>query len=410
MLRILIMDDKDEKILPIKKVFTQECGIELECIDVAKSLNEGRSYLFKKQYDILLLDLVMPVNEGEQVDATNNYSFIDEFDKVGRLKKPIYIIALSAYEDAITVNAQNYEKRLWKLIHFDLKKEDWKEVLKNAVNAIDSTKTQLQLAIKEETTFDYGVLCALPEEFGQMLKAFGKDKWEGFTIEGLEFSLYKMQLRTVKGNTLRIVSLCCNEPGMQSASVLSSFLISKFELKALFMTGFCAGIKDRGIELGDLFIAESEYDYGSGKLAKNQDGFSFVKPDPKVIPCDYTLKTKINDYLRSDVDVSMFSALKDNNLAFGKNVPSIHFAPGACGSYVIASDDFMSGLLVTNRKMSGLEMEGYGLYVAGHILNKPCLLVKGIADLGDSTKDDKFHTIGSFMSAWFVCNFLRNSY
>ena len=117
MLRILIMDDKDEKILPIKKVFTQECGIELECIDVAKSLNEGRSYLFKKQYDILLLDLVMPVNEGEQVDATNNYSFIDEFDKVGRLKKTIYIIALSAYEDAITANAQNYEKKLWKLTH-----------------------------------------------------------------------------------------------------------------------------------------------------------------------------------------------------------------------------------------------------------------------------------------------------
>lgn len=86
MLRILIMDDKDEKILPIKKVFTQECGIESESIDVAKSLNEGRRYLFKKQYDILLLDLVMPVNEGEQVDATNNYSFIDEFDKVGRLK------------------------------------------------------------------------------------------------------------------------------------------------------------------------------------------------------------------------------------------------------------------------------------------------------------------------------------
>ena len=39
-------------------------------------------------------------------------------------------------------------------------------------------------------------------------------------------------------------------------------------IEALFMTGICAGFKkasDDLIDFGDIFIAESEYDYGSGK-------------------------------------------------------------------------------------------------------------------------------------------------
>lgn len=60
-----------------------------------------------------------------------------------------------------------------------------------------------------------------------------------------------------------------------------------------------------------------------------------------------------------------------------------------------------------NRSLQGLDMEGYGLYLAGHMLNKNCVLVKGIADFGDREKDDKYHKVCSYASAYFVAQYIK---
>lgn len=88
--------------------------------------------------------------------------------------------------------------------------------------------------------------------------------------------------------------------------------------------------------------------------------------------------------------------------------PSIHVGPGACGSYVVGDEDFMKQLVKEdNRNLKGLDMEGYGLYLAGHMLKKNCVLVKGIADFGDSKKGDKYHQVCSYASAWFVMRYIK---
>lgn len=47
--------------------------------------------------------------------------------------------------------------------------------------------------------------------------------------------------------------------------------------------------------------------------------------------------------------------------------------------------------------------------MAGHILRKERLMIKGIADFADGNKDDKYHRLGSFASAWFLKNFIMYS-
>ena len=69
-----------------------------------------------------------------------------------------------------------------------------------------------------------------------------------------------------------------------------------------------------------------------------------------------------------------------------------------------------------DRNLSGLEMEGYGLYEAVHKYNginyednRPkvqVLLIKGVSDVGDPEKDDQFHKYGKQISAAFVYKFL----
>lgn len=406
------MDDTPEKTAKIKSVLKERCLLKDEEIDWAGSINSGRRKLASTVYDLLILDLVMPINDGDEVEAEgNSENFIDELSRVGRLHKPVYIIALTQYEEKVEKHKQSYAKKLWKLIHYDLKETDWEDVLQEAVDTIVATKEQLQTSMEDERHFHVGVLCALPEEFEQMKLAFG-DQWSSLPLSGMPYQLYATQIRTEYGHTIKIIACCNNVPGMQASSITASFLLSRFDLGTLFMTGFCAGFKKKGksdVHLGDLFIADSEYDYGSGKLIKKENE-QVVMPEPKQMPCSYDVLGKLNDFITEQVAASkVFAELKRVGLLVeGMEMPNIHIGPGACGSYVVSDETFMEQLVKDdNRNLKGLDMEGYGLYLAGHMLNKNCVLIKGIADFGGEDKDDKYHKVCSYASAWFVQHFIK---
>ncbi len=406
------MDDTPEKTAKIKSVLMERCLLKEEEIDWAGSINIGRRKLAATVYDLLILDLVMPINDGDEVEAEgNSENFIDELSRVGRLHKPVYIIALTQYKKKVEKHKQSYGKKLWKLIHYDIKETDWEDVLQEAVDTIVVTKDQLLKSIEEERHYGVGILCALPVEFEQMKLAFG-DQWRSVPNEGLPYQLYAMQMRTELGHTIKVIACCNNVPGMQAAAITASFLLSRFDLGTLFMTGFCAGFKKKDksdVNLGDIFIAESEYDYGSGKLVKKADGQE-VMPEPRQMPFSYDILGKLNDFITEQVAASkVFAELKRADLLVDDmKVPSIHVGPGACGSYVVSDETFMEQLVKDdNRKLKGLDMEGYGLYLAGHMLNKTCVLIKGIADFGGVDKDDKFHKVCSYASAWFVHHFIK---
>lgn len=412
MIKILIMDDNTDKINRIISVLTGMCMVSANNIDIARSLNSGRKKLSENFYDLLLLDLVLPVDDDEPIEPGKSENFIDELSRIGRFKKPVYVIGLSQFEDKVVANTVKYENKLWKLIHYNLQKDDWEQILQNAVEAILSTKEQLLTSILNKNKYDIGIVCALSEEFEQMKKASGLE-WKKVNVKGISNDFFAANLRTEVGHTLKIIAGRNNMPGMQAASVMASCMFSLFNIESLFMTGICAGFKKEGedsIDFGDIFIAESEYDYGSGKLCESDDG-SYFKKNPKMIECDFDLKGKINTFIEEKHPENLIlRALGKENLDLMKKIPSIHFKPGACGSYVVANKGFMNDLLKENQKLRGLDMEGYGLYMTSHILGKKCLMIKSISDFADSNKGDTYHKICSYSSAWFLFEFLKYTY
>lgn len=412
MIKILIMDDNADKINRIISVLTGMCMVSANNIDIARSLNSGRKKLSENFYDLLLLDLVLPVDDDEPIEPGKSENFIDELSRIGRFKKPVYVIGLSQYEDKVVANTVKYENKLWKLIHYNLQKDDWEQILQNAVEAILSTKEQLLTSLLNRNKYDIGIVCALSEEFEQMKKA-SRLEWKKVNVKGISNDFFAANLRTEVGHTLKIIAARNNMPGMQAASVMASCMFSLFNIESLFMTGICAGFKKEGedsIDFGDIFIAESEYDYGSGKLCESEDG-SYFKKNPKMIECDFDLKGKINTFIEEKHPENLISrALGKENLDLMKKVPSIHFKPGACGSYVVANKGFMKDLLKENQKLRGLDMEGYGLYMTSHILGKKCLMIKSISDFADSNKGDTYHKMCSYSSAWFLFEFLKYTY
>ncbi len=412
MINILIMDDSVEKITRIRKVLVDRCFVDAEDIDEAHSVNSGRSKLSSNFYDLLVLDLVLPVADGEEIEPGKSEKFIDELHRISRLKKPIYVIGLSQYEERVEANMSHFEDKLWKLIHYNLKKDDWEQLLQNAVESILSTKEQLSKTIEGKNKYDIGIICALSEEFEQMKVAFDRE-WKKITIPNISIDFFAAEIRTEVGHTIKVIAARNCMAGMQAASVMASMVFALFDVKTIFMTGICAGIrKDENddIAYGDLFIAESEYDYGSGKLKRNGTDTVLV-PEPKQMACNYDLISKVNTFIEDRHPERRLGSVLENKgySLIGKN-PSIHINPGACGSYVVADGGFAAYLLKSNRKLRGLEMEGYGLYLAAHMLERSALMIKGICDFADSSKGDIYHDLCSYSSAWFLSEFIKYTF
>lgn len=412
MISILIMDDNDEKVSRIKKVLTERCQVSEESIDTAGSLNSGRQKLTKNFYDLLLLDLILPISDGDSVEPGRSEDFINELHRIGRYKRPVYIIGLSEYKDKVEQNADKFEDKLWKLIHYDLKKEEWEVVLQNAVDSIQSTKEQLLNSIKNKDQYDVGIICALSEEFEKMKEASNLE-WIKKEVENVTIDFYTAELRTELGNSLKIVAARNNIPGMQAVSSMASVMYSLFNLDTIFMTGICAGFKKKGddMDFGDIFIAESEYDYGSGKLA-SKDNKTILMPEPKQLTCNFDLQSKMNSFVEEcHKEQELPKVLKRYRLDVIDRTPKVYFNSGACGSYVVGDYSFMQSLMEEHdRKLRGLDMEGYGLYMAAHILGKKALMIKCISDYADCEKDDKYHEMCAFSSAWFLFEFLKYTY
>lgn len=388
-MKILIIDDSQDKRSQICDVLTGMCGLSMEEIHQADDINKGRKLLFAHQYDLLILDLVLPTNHGEDIIPGRGEHFIEEFDRYARLNKPLVIIGLTAYEDRYEEMKEFYHEKLWDLILYRQSSTDWMGILQRAIQKVlDLRSTILKSAVGTDQ-FDVGIICARSEEFYQMKRAFD-DQWLPLeTPATIGMTLRRMELLNARAETVRLVGCCCGQTGMTATSAAATYLYTHFGVREIYMTGCCFGFPDL-TKRGDLFVAASEYDYLQAKLDE-EDGKSVAQLTPHTIPCSSNLRLQVETYIRE------------------KSFPyTIHVAGGVCGPHIVAREPILiETLLKHDPNFRGIDSEGYGLYAAQHMLggDRSCLLIKTIAGLDD---DECHLNESAYKSALFLRDFLRS--
>ena len=58
--------------------------------------------------------------------------------------------------------------------------------------------------------------------------------------------------------------------------------------------------------------------------------------------------------------------------------------------------------------MSAIDMEGCALYYTAHVFNKPALWIKGVSDMMDASKDDRYHKAAAYASASLLLQFIKD--
>lgn len=137
-MRILILDDDSIKLDRISRIIKDaRNGIN---IDKANNIADGIIFLQKNIYDLLILDLNIPLRRNEEPKKNAGLRVLTELKRNQKeLKQPMHIIGLTSYENLKKENNCHFEEYGWVLISYDDTESRWEETILNKMDHIMST-------------------------------------------------------------------------------------------------------------------------------------------------------------------------------------------------------------------------------------------------------------------------------
>lgn len=411
MIQILLLDDSNDKREALKSVILPLFPQGEILIEEACCLVDGREKLQTKTYDMLILDMVLPEHREDQEREMNRRGGVELLEEIyinQSIKKPIQIIGLTEFEEEFSEQQKEFKDKLWYLLFYSRKNNEWKTQLKDKVCQLEQMKKGIEKSIKNCNKFHLGIICALSEEFVMMQKAFVNCKWESIQIEGLPYVFKTTKVTSSHMKDYSIIAACANKPGICATSILASAMYNRFGVDTIFMTGITAGINNGDVALDDIIIADAIHDYASGKLKEDVSGdISFLK-EMNQIPANRNLIALVTDFISNPEHLRIINdSIHDANLKDEKSNVSACIAKTVCGPFVIASSVVVEKLQEDERKLQALDMEGFALYATAHTLDKKALWIKAVSDFGDVTKEDSHHKTCCFASGAFLYEFIR---
>lgn len=406
MLNIIVVEDNIPKRDKILALIEESIDIPISNIKSVPNIKSAKQLIYRQPFDLMILDLVLPIDEDDNPDPKNGIDFLSDIHSNPQVKPITHIIGLTGYSEHFEEYKTDFENRLWQLINYKAEETDWKERLKNLLYHL--LKVRAEFLQRENLDYDYdiAILTALRDpELEQVLNLDGN--WEEFKSNNDATLYYKGSFQN-SSKKFKVVATCSPQMGMVASSTLCMKIIHNFRPKFIFMPGIAAGIEG-DVNFGDILIADQTYDGTNGKISTNDSGQQEFNPNPTPLSLDSDLKEKVRSYIsKSDY----FFELKKK---WSGNKPStelkLSIGPIVSVPYVVQNKNKLIELKGYQRKLIGLEMEGYGVfYSANNGFNpkpKP-MLIKSVCDFGGHEKADDYQKYAAFTSAQFMYDFILN--
>jgi nucleoside phosphorylase/CheY-like chemotaxis protein len=392
--KILLIDDQPTKAKQVVEEIREELAdLELH-FDIASTVAQGKQFLRKAQYDLLILDIALPLRDGDKVRREGGIDLLRSILGRAGYHLPKHIVGLTAYDDVFTSASDAFGSELWSLVRFDTSSNEWLTRISNKIRHIASSNQEAVVALKNRTNIC--VVVALQDELDAVL-ANGWD-WKELAVAGDGTVYHGASYETSAERRSAVVGKSSNM-GMPAACVLATKMIMTFHPHTLAMTGICAGDGDQ-VALGDVVVGNPVWDYGSGKHVE-VDGTSRLIPAPYQLGLSSRVRGAV-ERLCLDSDFchrihKQFVGAKPR--AAGK----IHVGPMASGSAVVANAQVFENVQKSqHRKLLGIDMEAYGVMCAANDAPSPqpdTVVIKGVSDFADRAKSDSHRIYASYSSA-----------
>ncbi|MFY9071764.1 hypothetical protein [Aliarcobacter butzleri] len=460
-IKILIVDNKEENILILNELLVEEYGFREECVfpkvseqtsfreELRILLSEGRrtdffkyldKYILENDIDLLILDFGLTKdeeNESEKISNTSGYLYLDHLNSHEKKElKELPIIIFSIF-DSNLMTGQNLARPIAKIpkqlidrnsmlqtLQSDLRKNN-KSLFYSIIHHASIYKS------KKESHYDLAILCALKEEFDEVLNL--PNEWKGKNTKDVDDNGWKkikkndeLYFETVflssKGKPIKVIGKCMNDMGMVESATYTTKMIHLFKPKYITMTGIAAGIKDNDIEVGDIIIPQFNWNWQAGKFKTTyRDEFdnennkfrnkisTFFDKDMRQKELSSTLydivtqELEPNKVFYEDLFKNFCSEYRSYSIPILREnskrsrYPKIITEKMLSGSAVVADINLINE--IKQRKVVGLDMEAYGVFYAAKKSKTEPIIIKSICDFADEAKDDEYHIFASYASA-----------
>lgn len=257
MIDILIMDDSGIKVEALRHVITNLLPHGEVKIDTAPNIYKGRLQMQARQYDLLILDMVMPHHEDEEQSHTAGAEYLDEIYQNESIKVPLQVIGLTEYEEEFTQQQQDFRDKLWHLLFYSHKDTNWRKDLQQKLLQLHQFKKSLAESLENRSKYDVAIICTHAEEFEQMLNTFSRCQWDYMENDALPYIFRTATIHTAGLHELRIIATCTDKPGVCATSVLATALYTVFKVDTVFMVGAVSGLEAENHAGEHIVVAES---------------------------------------------------------------------------------------------------------------------------------------------------------
>lgn len=390
---ILLVEDNNQKQQAIF-AHLKEISCDLE-VSFASTVKEAKRVLRISKFDLLILDLVIPLSDIAPLPSrTGGLALLEWLENEDR--KPGYVVGMSSFIDVADEQAVEFAERSWFVLRYDVANSTWFDQLRLLILHIQGAKRQIS---REEYKSDVFVVTALrkPE-----LEAVLDLQWNFDSvlhpIVGRQF-VRSGHKQFVGGQQLEVAAGSTSKMGMVWTAIFVSNAIKQLRPRVVAMTGICMGHPEE-TAIGDIVVAVHSWNWQAGRISAREDGTPFFESQPEPVVASKVLSNLWDDMA---ADTALLKKIHQEFDGYKPDQPSkIKVAPMVSGSAVIAHKSVHNEIFGQDRKIRAVDMETFGVYAACESIEDLAPLfisVKSVADYGLPEKNDKYQAYCAYASA-----------
>ena len=396
MIEILVVDDESQKRSSIASVLiAMESSLPIRVTEAATAF-DAISAMKSRRFNLLVLDIVLPVRGGEPASKAGGMAVLQECRPdsgtlIRRTRRPNFVIGLTQFGDVRSEVGADFADAFSVVLQWSPSSTEWADAMRNYVSIAATALGEG----KVEYESDVLILTALQSPELDAVKRF-VPSWKPIEYHDDPTLYLEAQVEGVEG-PVRVIACSAVEPGMSHSAALCSKAVQRFRPRLVLMSGIAAGFVGA---LGDVLVADLLWDYGSGKLLESEPGQVKFLPNPRPIPVPPVVRNRIVELLS---DGELLARVQSEWQGESQKARlGFHVGPIACGAAVVEATSVVHDITYGQRKAIGLEMEGYGIAVAVSQAAAPRPLfgvIKSACDFGVHPKRDAAQAYAAYTSA-----------
>lgn len=200
-----------------------------------------------------------------------------------------------------------------------------------------------------------------------------------------------------------IIATSARNMGLVATAIVTAKVLKEWNPLMAAMIGVCGGRQEKGLNIGDIVVANKCFHYQFGAFENGEIARELVVEniEPRI--------TDIAEHLINRTDVlSDIQKLPPRGFRKPNTILRGYIGPMASADLVVKDVEKFGEAIDADRKTIAVDMESYAFMKAAKLTRTQyAFVIKSVSDFADAEKNDDFREYAKFTSTHFFLNILQ---